>query len=408
MPASSPATGRNFALLWLADTVNQFGTSLRTVAVPLTAVTILTVSPIQLGVLAAASTCAFLLIGLPAGAWVDRLPHRRLLWKANAVRALLMATIPLADWFGLLSYGQLVAVALLGGTMSVLVDIAASAMVPTVVSRERLRTANARMQTTQAAGRLAGPALAGPAAQLLGAANAVGVAAAGHLAAALLSTRLRITGAKPSPARHSLLAEVVQGIRYAFGDRSLRALTACGATYNLFFNVGAPMYVLFLVRELNLPMSQVGLMLTSAGIGGLAGAATSSWWARWLGEARSTVVVFCCSQPCLLLIPLADDGWSVALFPVGAAGAAYGVTAFNVLQTTFRQSTCPPDLYGRVTASSRFLTWGMIPIGGLIGGALGEVAGVRAALWVAAAGALLSTMWLVASPLRRGEKATPA
>lgn len=393
-------TGGGFRLLWLADTVNQLSSSVRVAAVPLVAVTVLAVPPFQLGLLVAAGTAAFLLIGLPAGAWVDRLPHREVLRAANLARAGLLASVPLAGWLGLLSYGQLLVVALLGGAMTVLVDIACAALVPAVVGPAGRAGANARMQATQAAGRTAGPALAGTVAALLGAAGAVGTAAAGHLAAAVLVSQVRGAEPGPRPPRRSVRAEVAEGLRFAFQDRSLRALAAFGASYNVAVNIGFAMHVLFLVQELRLPMPAVGLMLAATGLGSVAGAATSGRWARRFGGVRSMLVVLGCSQPFLALIALAGGGWSVALFPAGAAASGYGLAAYNVLQTTFRQAVCPPYLYGRVTASSRFLTWGAIPFGGLLGGLLGELLGLRGALWAAALGGLLSGFWLLASPLR--------
>ncbi|WP_405055757.1 MFS transporter [Kribbella sp. NBC_01505] len=386
-----------FRAFWLADTTNQLGTAIRTTSLPLVGVTVLALSPWQMGVLTAAATTAFLLLGLPAGALVDRWPRRRLMLIANLTRTLLLATIPITGWLGLLSFGQLVGTALLIGAMTVLYDVAGPAVVQSVVPPQRLTESNGRLQTTQAGARLAGPPLAGVVTQWTDAASTTGLSAVGYLLSALL---LRRVPEAPRPDRSdqhsSLRADVLAGLRYTFGHSAIRAIAACGAAYNLFLNLGFAVQVLFLADQLRLPAASIGLLLSASAAGQVLGAATAAAWGRQFGEVRALIVVLCLAQPFALLLPL---GWPA--FATGTFVTGYGVAVYNVLQLSYRQHVCPPELFGRMAASTRVLTWGAIPLGALAGGGLGEWIGVRATLWVAAIGGLLAPACLLASPLRR-------
>jgi predicted MFS family arabinose efflux permease len=396
-----------FAKLWAADTVNQTGTSLRTTSIPLVGVTVLGASAWQMGILTASATAAFAVVGLPAGAWVDRFPRRRVMMLANLIRLLLLATIGAAAALRLLTFVQLVGVSLLIGAMTVLYDVASPAIVQSVVPADDLTRANGRMQTTQAAARLGGPPLAGAAAQLIGAANTTGLAGLSYLASALLIRRLP----EPRPAQRtgtSLRSEVAAGLRFTFGHPAIRALVVCGAAYNFFLNLGFAVQVLFLVDELRLPSAAVGALLAASGLGQVLGAASAGAWARRFGDVRAIVVVLCVAQPFGLLLPLAGRGWAVALFATATFSTGYGIAVYNVLSLTFRQHTCPPEMFGRMSASARMLSWGAIPLGALAGGGLGQLAGLRATLWIAAVGGLLPALWLLLSPLRRMRSLTAA
>jgi MFS family permease len=158
--------------------------------------------------------------------------------------------------------------------------------------------------------------------------------------------------------------------------------------------------VLFLARELGLSPGTIGLLFTAGGIGGLLGAITSAWCARRFGQARIIWLSVLVTAPFGLLIPLAQPDWRIVLIFVADAIVGYGVVVYNVAQVSFRQAICPDRLLGRMNASIRFLVWGTLPLGGLVGGLLGEWLGVRGALWVAMGGQVLGVLWVLLSPLR--------
>lgn len=376
--------GRDFRLLWGSDAASHFGSAVSGTALALVGVVVVGLSPFEQGVVQASGSLAFLLIGLPAGVWVDRLRRRPVMFGADFARAALCASVPVAAWAGWLSFGQLVGVALLTGAMTVMFDVASTSVTPAVVGREHLYAANSRLQTTGAAARLSGPGLAGLLAQLLGAANALGMAAASYLGSALLLRILRVSEPEPEQsARRRLVPEVVEGLRFTFGHPVPRALAGFGVTMSFFATVGQAMYVLFLARTLGLPATAVGLVVVGGGVGAVLGAATATRWITRFGDVRALLVVWLTFlPPSALLLPLAGPGWQVTLFVVGLFGIGYGGGVYNVAQVSLRQAVCRDELLGRMNASLRFITWGVMPIGALAGGAIGELVSVRAALWV--------------------------
>ncbi|MPZ64942.1 MAG: MFS transporter [Pseudonocardiaceae bacterium] len=393
---------RDFTRLWAGETVSQFGSAVTLVALPLVAVTLLAASPFEVGLLTAAETAGFLLVGLPAGAWVDRIRRRPLMVWMDVVRAALLVTVPIAWWFGVLSLPQLLVVALTTGVATVFFDVAYQSYLPSLVGRPRLVEGNGKLETSRALANVTGPALGGGLVQLIGAATTLLADAISFAASALLLRTIRTV--EPQPQRRErpdLRGEIVEGLRYVLRHPLLRAITACTGTANLFGGVVASMTVLFLSRELDLPAGVVGVLLALGGAGGLLGAVTASRWISRIGQARTIWLVPLLVWPVACLQPLARPGWGLALFVVGGVAFTYAGVVYNVAQVSFRQAVCPDRLLGRMNASIRFLVWGVLPLGGLLGGLLGELIGIRGTLAAGLIGHLAAAGWLLASPLRR-------
>lgn len=393
---------RDFLLLWSGETVSQVGTMVSHLALPLLAATALGATPWEMGLLVAAERAAFLLVGLPAGVLLDRVRRRPVMIAADLVRFALFGSIPLAWALEVLTFAQLLVVALLGGVATVFFDVGYQSVLPAVVGRAGLVEGNAKLESTRAAAEAAGPALGGGLVQAVGAASAVLLDAVSYLVSAAVLAGMRTREQVPArdPAR-SLRAEMAEGLRYVLGHPLLRPITLCTGTANLFGGVLAAVSVLFLARELGQPPAVIGLVLAAGSAGGLVGALTAGQWIRGLGQGRTVVTSLLVSGPVALVLPLTTTGAGLAWFALGTAAVAYGGVVYNVAQVSFRQTVTPDHLLGRMNASIRFLVWGTIPIGGLLGGALGELAGLRATLLVAAVGLLLCPVWVLASPLRR-------
>ncbi|TWF74340.1 putative MFS family arabinose efflux permease [Pseudonocardia hierapolitana] len=393
---------RDFLLLWAGETVSQVGTMVSHLALPLLAATSLGATAWEMGLLVAAERGAFLLVGLPAGVLMDRVRRRPVMIAADLVRFALFASIPPAWAFGVLTFAQLLVVALLAGVATVFFDVGYQSVLPAVVGRAGLVDGNAKLESTRAAAETAGPALGGGLVQLVGAAAAVLLDAVTYLVSAAFLLRMRTREAVPArdPAR-SLRAEMAEGMRYVLGHPLLRPITLCTGTANLFGGVLAAVSVLFLARELSQPPAVIGLVLAAGSAGGVLGALTSGRWIRVLGQGRTVVISLLVTGPVALVLPLATPGAGLGWFALGMAAVAYGGVVYNVAQVSFRQAVTPDRLLGRMNASIRFLVWGTIPLGGLLGGALGELLGLRATLLIAAVGTVLSPVWVVASPLRR-------
>lgn len=398
----------DFRMLWAGTTVAQFGSSVGQLAIQLLAVGALAATPLQMGLLGAAQTAGFLLVGLPAGAWVDRSRRLRLMLRMDLVRCALLLTVPACWWLGVLTMAQLVATAFLVGLAAVFFEVAHGSYLPALVGKDHLMEGNAKLQASQSVAGMAGPSLGGVLAGWLGAANAVLCTAAGFAVSAAQLRRIRAVEPAPAaPGRRALGTEIAEGLRFVFGDRALRAIALCTATTNLFMAVAVALAVLFLNRVVGLPAQATGLVLVAMGVGGGAGVLTARPVSGWLGQERTIWLSMAVSRPFALLLALTQPGWQVGLFVAGWFMLGYGNTVYNITQVTFRQSRCPDHLLGRMNASNRVLAWGTLPAGAALGGVLGEWLGVRGALWVVAAGLILAVGWLLRSPLRSPLRAAP-
>ncbi|WP_030062147.1 MFS transporter [Streptomyces novaecaesareae] len=393
---------RDFRLLLTGAAAAQTGSQITLVALPLVAVLVLDATPFEVGLLTAAETAAFLLVGLPAGAWLDRMRKLPVLIRADVVRCLAVGSIPPAAALGVLTMPQLYLVALVTGVATVFFDVAHQSFLPAVLPREQLVGGNGALETVRSSAQIAGPGLGGGLVQLLGAPLAIVADACGYLASALLLARIRVEEPRPEPEPgRSLRAEVGAGVRFVLGHPLLRAIATATAVSNLFAAVLMAVQTVFWVRVLDLAPGAIGVLLSASAVGGLAGALCAGYLARWVGQARliwlSTVV----TAPFAVLWPLSGGGAGVVLFGVASGVVLFGAVAYNVAQVSFRQSVCPPELLGRMNATMRFLVWGTMPLGALGGGLVADAAGPRAALWLCAAGFLLVPVPLLLSPLRR-------
>ncbi|MFI9817210.1 MFS transporter [Saccharothrix variisporea] len=389
-------------MFWGSDTVNQFGSAVSVFALPLVAVE-MGASEFALGVLTAAGTAAFLLVGLPVGVLVDRVRRRPVQLWATVGRAVLLASVPVVGWLGGLAYGYLLAVALLVGVLTVFFEVASLSSLPALVPRAELSTANSRLMSTQQVGRLAGKPLAGLVAEVFGSVNSLFVIAASFTSSAVLLGAMK--GAEPVPdgRRKNVWADMGEGLRFVFGHPLLRPLVLCTTSFNLANGVWSALNVVFLVRVLDLSPGVAALLLGVGSAGGAVAALFVGRLAR-LGSARLVWLSMVCTQPAWLLVPWAEHGWVVA---VGSFVPTMGVLVYNVAQVSLRQSLCPDRLMGRMNASIRFLGWGAMPVGAVLGGALAEWVGVRGGLWVASAGMVAAVGWVLLSPLRASERVPP-
>jgi hypothetical protein len=365
--------------------------------VPLLAVTVLHASTFAVAALTAAAYLPWLVIGLPAGAWVDRLPARPLMIACDAVSALLYASLPLAAWMGVLTTWQVLLVALLAGTAGVLFATAYQVLLPSLVAAADLVEGNAKLQGSASVAAIGGRGAAGLAAEAIGAASALLFNAASFLVSAACLLRIRPGAAPPRPARATTVrAEIIQGVRLIAADPYLRPLTVYAAAANLAYTGSTALLVVFLVRVAGFGPAAVGVLLGVGSAGGVLGAMIARRLAGRLGTARALQLSALTAGPFSLLIPLTGTGPRAACYVAGAAVASGGIAVGNIIAGSFRQAYCPPSMLGRVTASMRFLVFGTIPLGALLAGFLASALGTRTALWIVLAcyalcGALLLT-----------------
>jgi MFS family permease len=394
--------GRDFALLWAGQGVSQVGSAITPVALPLLALAALDASAADLGLLTAAGYAAWIFVGLPAGALLDRVRRRPVLIAADLGRALALASVPVAAAAGVLTLAQLYVVALVTGVLSVVFEVGWTAYLPAVVPRERLADGNARLSVTASAAHLVGPGAGGVLVQLLGAGLAVLADAASFLVSAVSLGAIRSREPRPPRAadRH-LGREIGEGLRHVFTHPLLRAFAGAAAVANLGFAAVQALTVVFLVRDLGQPPGTVGLLMGLGTVGGIVGGVLAPRLLRRLGSARGIVVATAATLPFGLLVPLAGRGAGLAWFVAGQVVVMAGIIVFNVGVATAIQSLVPSRLLGRANASFRLLTRGALPVGAVLGGLLGEAYGARWALGAAYALNLFAVAPLLLSPLRR-------
>ncbi len=394
---------RDFRLLWIGQTTSKMGSSVTSVALPLVAVATLDASTFQVALLLAAAWLPWLLIGLPAGAWVDRWARRPVMLTCDLASLLLFLSVPVAAWLDRLTMGHLLAVALGAGTASVFFQTAYQVYLPSLLERDQVAEGNAKMQATEAAAQVGGPGVAGLITQLAGAVNALLVDAVSFLVSALCLLSIRTREPRRQPAQHdtTLRQEIGEGLRFVARDPYLRVLTV----FSGFSNIGLIGYqsilVVFLVREVGVSPFAVGVLAAATSLGGVLGATSAVGLARRFGSARSLLVAEIGAAPFALLIPLTTPGTGLALTIAGGFVVGAGTAVGNVLKGTFRQTYSPHQLLGRVTVSMQLISYGTIPLGALLGGTLGTALGLRPAMWIIMAGLALTGLILLLGPLSR-------
>jgi predicted MFS family arabinose efflux permease len=388
---------------WSASSISNLGSAVSSIALPLTAVLTLHAGSFAVGLIAAAGYAAWALISLPAGVIVHRLPLRATVVAMDLIRAAALISIPLAAWAGGLTVAQVAAVALLVGMADVVFDVANFTLLPEIVSREDLTSRNSLTSGSHAVTQLGGPSLGGALVQLIGAPVAILADVASYLASAALMRSLPRPAHRREPGEEAVPMRVLigDGIRFVRRNQVMFPCVLWATTTNFVEGATLALSPLFLVRILHLPAAAVGAILTSSGIGALAGAALTPRVVRRLGSARACRYTGVLESLSGLLLPLAGPGAGVVLYALGLAGSDAGTVVGSIATRTHRQTASPPELLPRVMATVRFISWGVVPLGALGGGLAAAAFGIRPALWLFSGIGLLGPVWLWASPVRR-------
>ncbi|MFI9550719.1 MFS transporter [Nonomuraea endophytica] len=386
---------------WSAGTTSAIGSAVGGVALPLTALTVLDASAFEMGLIVAAGYVAWIVIGLPAGVLVQRLPMRGVQIAADLARAAAVVSIPLAWWWQVLTVVQLVAVALVISFANVVFDVANSTFLPSIVSKEQLQSRNSLTSGTHAVTQLGGPSVGGLVVQVLGAVPTLLVDAVSYLVSALLLRTLPERRAETPAEWPPMRAMIVEGWRFVahhpvMGPCMWAATAAnavCGAQHALF--------ALYLVRELHASPALLGILLAADGVGTLVGAALTTRITARFGGARALIGAGFVAVAGALVLPLGTGALGFAAFAAGSAVFAAGVVVLSVVTRTYRQLASPPELLPRVMATVRFVSWGAIPIGGLLAGGVAGALGGWATLLLFAVVAAGVPLILLLSRVRR-------
>jgi MFS family permease len=355
---------RDFRLLRIGETTSSLGSSISVVALPLAALTLLRASVLAISVLTAAAWLPWLIVGLPAGAWVDQLPRRRIMLTAGLVSLTAFASVPAAAAPGWLTITQLLIVALLSGTATVFFATAYRAFLPALLGADDLPEGNAKLQGSEQVTHVAGPGAAGLIAQAASAAGGVIADAASFAVPAACLSRIHVSEPPAAPRRH-LRREIAEGLSIVARDPLLRMNAAFGCLSNLVLTGYQAVLVFYLVKVIGLSPGMTGVMLSLTSLGGVLGALAARGIAARIGTARAVLPGKAGLAPAGLLIPLAGRGPGLALFLLGSIAVI-----------------------------------GALPAGAILAGLAASHLGVRPALWIMLTGLVLSSLVLLPGPLR--------
>jgi MFS family permease len=394
--SAAPATAsiHNFWRLWTANGFSNLGDGLYQIILPLLAVQ-LTDSPSRVATLSVMLSLPWLLFALQAGSIVDRFDRQKVMFWVTCGRVVLLLLLTFAVIMNFISLPFLYVVAFLLGTGETLVDTAVTAIVPAILSRDRLNWANAQIIAMQTVtNTFIGPPLAGFLAGI-GFALATGSSTLMYIAAgfALLLMRGAFTASShaDSLSTQQLWTHLTGGLRFLWKDRLIRDLTLFTASMNIFWAGWGALLVLYAVKPgpMALDEFQYGLLLTAMAVGGLSGSMVANQLQRRLGTRDALILDFIGTILLVGIPSLTTNFWAVG---ASVFIAGMGASIWVILVASIRQQVVPSELLGRVYSASRFVSWGIGPLGATLAGFVAEIWNIRTMFAVGALASILTML----------------
>jgi MFS family permease len=399
----------DFLKLWAGQSISEVGSQISVLAIPWLAGAGLHASPFEFSLLTVVGFLPFILFALPAGVWVDRLRRRPILIVGDFGRAVLLGYVPVAWALGILTIGQLLAIQFVVGIFTVFFDVAYQSYLPSLVERHQLVEGNSKLQTTVSVANVSGPGLAGVLIGVLTAPYAVAFDAVSFVFSTAFMLPIRavehLPERKPEQPRPRMLPELKEGLFYVVRHPHLKWIAACTGSSNFFNNISMAIGVLYMQRVLHLSSFWTGLVFAGFGVGALAGALTTTRLQKAIGVGAAIWMPSVLFSAAGFAFPLAPHG-SRAVPVLLAATVVFGVAgmSYNITQVSYRQAITPERLQGRMNASMRWIVWGTLPLGALLGGAIASATSMRTALWVGAIGGVFSFLPVLLSSVRSIEE----
>jgi len=394
----------DFRKLWVGQTVSELGTVVTRTAVPLVALLVLGAGPWELAVLVIVTSAGVLLVGLFAGAWVDRLRRRPLLIWDDFIRAGLLLSIPVAYGLGGLRMEQLYVVMFLESCLGALFDAAYPAYLPTLIGRDRLVEGNSRLAMSSSIAEIGGPGFAGALVQIVSAPFAVLVDAVSFVVSAVTLMMIRAPE-PPRPAREAttrIVREIVGGLRVVRRHAIVFPLASRSVPAHVFGAFYGVLYSIYLLRELHLDPFLLGIVISAGGVGSLVGSLFASRVVNTLGIGRALVGTAIAASVIGVLTPLAQGPVALAtlmVFLPQLIGDGLQ-TIEGVAERSLIQGVIPDRVLGRVNATLDVVSHGVgYPLGALVAAFVAEQIGVRGAIAVGWAGMALSILLVAVSPV---------
>lgn len=392
----------DFLKLWAGQAVSQVGSWITLVGLPLMAAQMLKASPLQMGIMSGVGSAAILLFGLFAGVWADRLRRRPILIWADLGRAAVLATVPLAALLGRLTMSHLYVVTAASATLTVFFDVSYQAYLPSLVTPDLILEGNSKMTLSESIAGIVGPGLTGALIAAITAPMAILFDAISFVCSAISVWRIRKPEQPPQPsAAPHIGREILEGLQASWHNPILRTLLLRKATASIFLGFGGSLYILFAVRDLHIGAVLLGAVIAVGGCSGLFGALAAAWLVRRIGVGWSLIGSALLSGFASLLPPLARGSVTMCATMLSVAQLAdMAWSIYGINELTLRQAVAPAHVLGRVNSAAHMTFRGLLPAGALLGGAVAEIIGLRGAMFVGGGGFLLSTLWLIFSPIR--------
>ena len=398
----------DYMKLWSAATISLMGSQVSLLAIPFIAAIILKSSPLEVALLGAVEMTPFILFALPAGAWLDRVRRRPVLIAGDFGRGLALLSIPIAYAAGVLTIWQLYAVGFITGCLTVLFDVGDQSYLPALIEREDLVEGNAKLQLPQSAATILGPGIGGGLIGFAGAPYAIVADAISFFASGGLISLIRKPEPRPqrrvteSGSHMGMRQEIAEGLGYVLGNRYLRMIAGSTATCNLGTSMAFSIFAVFAYRELGLSALLVGIIGGAGGFGILLGALVSEGLSRRIGVGPAIVGSMFLTGPATFLYALMPSDVPIAAALLFGSVFLSGFTAvvYNVNQVSFRQAITPLEMQGRMNATMRFIVWGTMPVGSLIGGLVASFLPLRTTILIGAAVSAVAFLWVLFSPVR--------
>jgi len=394
----------DFMKLWAGQTVSELGSVVTRTAVPLVALLVLGAGPLEMALLVVSASLAVLLVGFFAGAWVDRLRRRPLLIWADAIRALLLFSIPAAYLAGTLRIEQLYLVVFLEGCLGALFDAAYPAYVPSLIGVDRVVEGNSKLATSSSLAEIGGPGLGGGLVQVIGAPFAILVDAISFVVSASSLVLIhspeppRPTRTSPTPMRH----EIEEGLQLVLRHPVLLPLALRSVMAHVAGSFYGVLYTIYLIQDLHLNPFLLGVVVSAGGVGSLVGSFFASRVIARYGLGPALIWTATGAAIVGVLTPLAGGSLLLAtlmVFIPQLIGDGLQ-TIEGVAELSLIQGVVPDRILGRVNATLGVFSHGIAyPIGALMAAAVAGWIGVRGAIAIGWAGMAVSILLLVFSPL---------
>lgn len=390
--------------IFIAEAVTLTGDAVTLVALPLTAVVVLHASPAELALVGLAQALPIFVLSIPLGAWVDRRTGRwPLLIVGDLLRALLLIGVPLTAAVGILSLPLLVVIAFLLSSAGTLFDLAFAGWIPRLLHGDALHRANARIELARSSAFVAGPMLASAIVAAFTAPIALLVDALSFVGSAILigSARRAEPVFMPDPTPRRVRDELTVGVRFLRRTPLVAAVASTITINNFSRNIALGISVLYLVDAAAMEPAAVAFAFALGNSGFLVGAVIARRVTARIGMGPTMQLGVSLFGPSMLLFALVPPDLAGLAFTTMLFANGLGIAIHNVNQVTVRQILTPDRLRARVSAVVRLLGFGAIPVGTLLGGLIGELVGLRAALVVSGLGLLTGSLPYLLVGVRR-------